>query len=392
MESQYNFDDMTARPFRRLSMATALAVWIVAPAAVAQIDPRTALLEKAGWDALAAGQARSAAESFGAALAADPRNARLHLGAGLAAYLERRDADARAELERALVLDPKLTDARAVLAQVQHRMGDVLTAISTLELAAAGAPDDPANRDARATLERWRREVELHDRMQQAVGSHFTVSFEGPSEEALAREALASLDRAYWRIGAVLGSFPSAAVPVVLYTTEQFRDVTRSPSWAAGAYDGTIRVPMRGALENGRELDRVLAHEFTHALVRTLVAPGAAATLGTPPAARGVPTWLNEGLASVLEADDVAWAEERVRDAPARVSLQALQSGFSRFDGAQAQLAYATSALAVRRMLDEAGGAAVVNLLRDLGEGVDFDSAFLHRMQRSFADFQAQGF
>jgi tetratricopeptide (TPR) repeat protein len=370
-------------------VATALALWFTLPVAVAQIDPRTALLEKAGWDALAAGQVGRAAESFRAALAADPRNARLHLGAGLAAYRERRDGDARMELERALELDPKLTDARAALAQVQHRLGDVLTAISTLERASADAPDDNANKAARATLERWRREVELHDRMQQAIGSHFTVSFEGPAEEALAREALASLDRAYWRIGAILGAFPTAAVPVVLYTTEQFRDITRSPSWAAGAYDGTIRVPMRGAFENRDELDRVLAHEFTHALVRTLAASGAAAALPTSPAAREVPTWLNEGLASALEADDLTWAEARAHDALAQLPLQALESGFSRLDGTQAQLAYATSALAVRRMLREAGGFAVANLIRDLGAGVDFNTAFAHRIQRPFEEFQA---
>src|SRR2546428_3171601 len=150
---------MTARRLRRLSVATVLTLWYAAPAAVAQIDPRTALLEKAGWDALTAGQAHNAAENFRTALAADPRNARLHLGAGLAAYLERRDADARMELERALALEPTLADARAVLAQVQHRMGDVLTAISTLELVIASrtdAPDDTANKEARATLERWR--------------------------------------------------------------------------------------------------------------------------------------------------------------------------------------------------------------------------------------------
>jgi tetratricopeptide (TPR) repeat protein len=367
---------MTSRHFRLLSLGVAIVLWLAAPRALAQIDPRTALLEKAGWDALTAGQAQTAAENFRAALAADPRNARLHLGAGIAAYLERRDSEARTELERALALDPRLTEARAVLGQVQHRMGDVRTAISTLDLFVA---DTPNNDVARATLERWRRELELHDRMQQAIGSHFTVSFEGPSEEALATEALASLDRAYWRIGAVLGAYPNIPVPVVLYTTEQFRDVTRSPSWAAAAYDGAIRVPMRGALDNRGELDRVLAHEFTHALVRTL-------------AARGVPTWLNEGLASALEADDLRWANDRVHDAPGRILLQALQSGFSRLDGAQAQLAYATSALAVRRMLDEASGAAVANLLRDLGDGVDFEVAFLHRMQRSFNDFQAHAF
>jgi tetratricopeptide (TPR) repeat protein len=340
----------------------------------AQIDPRAALVERNAWTALNAGQAHAAAEAFRDALTADPKNARLHLGAGMAASLERRDAEARDEFERALALDPKLIQARALLGQIQYRMGDRALAMRTYETLLAADPDD---RSARATLERWRREADLHDRMQQAVGSHFTVSFEGPAEAALAAEALEVLDRAYWRIGQLLGTYPSEPIAVVLYTSEQFRDITRSPAWAAGAYDGIIRVPMRGALDKREELDRVLSHEFTHALVRTL-------------AARGVPAWLNEGLATALETGNLGWAETSAAAQPP-VPLRALQSGFGRFTGGQAQLAYATSALAARRLLDEAGGFAVANLLRDLGDGVPFETAFLHRIQRSFADFQAVG-
>jgi tetratricopeptide (TPR) repeat protein len=346
---------------------------VLAGALSAQRDPRTALLERAAFEALNRGQARLAADTFREAISADPTNARLHLGAGMAAALERRDSDAKDELERALALDPKLTDARALLGQIQRRMGDLPAAIRTYETLLAEAPGDA---DAAATLERWRREVELHDRMQQAIGSHFTVSFEGPAEAALASAAIESLDRAYWRIGELLGSYPTDPMVVVLYTAEQFRDITRSPTWAAGAYDGTIRVPMRGALENQAELDRVLAHEFTHGLIRTL-------------APRGVPTWLNEGLASALESSDLTWAERHVANAGGPVPLNRLAAGFGRFGNAEAQRAYATSALAARRLLDEAGGFAIANLLRDLGRGEDFNAAFLHRIQRSFADFQA---
>lgn len=361
-----------SRAWTMLCLSTVLPFFL-STLASGQIDPRTALLERNAWDALNAGQAHTAAEAFRDALAADPKNARLRLGAGMAAALERRDADARDEFERALALDPKLSQARALLGQMQYRMGDPAGAIRTYETVVAEHPDD---RNARATLERWTREAGLHDRMQQAVGSHFTVSFEGPREEEVASRALESLDRAYWRIGQLIGSYPNDPIQVVLYTSEQFTDITRSPAWAAGAYDGTIRVPMRGALDNPTELDRVLAHEFTHALIRTL-------------ARRGVPTWLNEGIATALEGDDLDWAHASVAKAGAPVPLRALQTGFSRFSGAGAQLAYATSALAARRLLDEAGGVAVANLLRDLGEGVDFEIAFLRRIQRSFADFQS---
>jgi hypothetical protein len=69
--------------------------------------------------------------------------------------------------------------------------------------------------------------------------------------------------------------------------------------------------------------------------------------------------------------------------------LANLQRPFGRFSDKDAQLAYLTSAVAAGRLLDEAGGAAVANLLRDLGAGIAFEAAFLHRIQRPFADFAA---
>ena len=363
---------MAPRTPRAVSL---IVVFVLAGVAVAraQIDPKTALLERAARDALVAGQPHAAADEFRQAIASDPKNPRLYLGAGTAAYLERRDTDAKESLDHALALDPRMTRARALLGQVLHRSGDLLGSIRTYETLTTEAPDD---KEAVATLERWRREAELQERMQQAIGQHFTVSFEGPEEAALATKALDSLERAYWRIGDTLGTYPTAPIAVVLYTGEQFRDITRSPSWAAGAYDGTIRMPMRGAFDNEKELDRVLAHEFTHALIRSL-------------ASRGVPAWLNEGLATILESGDARWAEQQLSGAHVPLALATLQASFGRLSGDQAQLAYATSAMAVRRLVEEAGGFAIANLLRDLGDGVDFNAAFAHRIQRTFADFQA---
>jgi tetratricopeptide (TPR) repeat protein len=290
----------------------------------------------------------------------------------MAAFILRHDADAKAALERALVLSPTLTRARAQLAQVAKRQGDLQEAIRIYEMVAVEVPDDAGVRD---TLNRWKREADLHNRMRLTVGDFFTVSFEGQQDAEMAAQALASLNRAYWRICDLFGAFPPKSVPVVLYSGEQFRDITRSPQWAAAAFDGTIRVPMRGAGEKGEDLDRVLAHEFSHALIRSL-------------ATRNLPTWLNEGLASVLESDSLDWARDRVGKATRVPTLTALSGSFSKLGGGDAQVAYAVSALAARRLLDEAGGTAVANLLRDLGAGVDFEAAFLHRIQKSFAEFQ----
>ncbi len=340
---------------------------------LSQNSPRVAILEQDGWAAINDGKGPAATEAFREAIKLDPKNASLRLGAGTAEFLQRHDADAKALLEQALALNPRLTRARAQLAHVVKRQGDLQEAIRLYELVAVESPDDAAVRE---TLDRWKRERNLHNRMRLEVGDHFTVSFEGAEDAAMAAQAIESLNRAFWRISDVFGAFPTRSVPVVLYSGEQFRDVTRSPQWAAAAFDGTIRVPMRGAGENGEDLDRVLAHEFAHALIRSL-------------ATRGLPTWLNEGLASTLESDSLDWARTILEKAPRVPSLTTLAAPFGKMSGTDAQLAYAASAMAARRLLDDAGGGAVANLLRDLGDGVPFEDAFVHRIQRSLADFEA---
>ncbi|MBM3808436.1 MAG: hypothetical protein FJW22_09610, partial [Acidimicrobiia bacterium] len=336
----------------------------------AQNSPRVAILEQAGWAAIKAGQPQVAMESFSEAIKLDPKNALRRLGAGIAEFLARHDSEAKAHLEQALAPEPTQVRARAQLAQVVRRQADFQEAIRLYEIVSTEVPNDAGVRD---TPERWKRERDLHDRMRLEVGHFFTISFEGAEDAELAAQALESLNRADWRICDLFGAYPPKSVPVVLYTGEQFQDITRSLKWAA-AFDGINRIPMRGAGENGEELDRVLAHEFTHALIRSS-------------ATRGLPTWLNEGLASVLESDNMDWATRRLEKVEKLPSLEALSAPFGKLSGADATIAYAASIVAGRRLLDEAGPAAITNLLRDLGNGVDFESAFLHRMQRSFADF-----
>jgi tetratricopeptide (TPR) repeat protein len=355
----------------------AVLVLLLVPAAGsagAQLYTKTDLLERAGWEAIAARNAKAAAEAFGQAVATEPRRATLHLGLAAVALLEGRDEDAEPSLRRALELDPAVPLARSMLGQLLYRRGDLPGAIRTYDTLVAESPGDT---DARLTLERWQREFDLHTRMQTEVGSAFTVSFEGPAEAPLAEKVLESLDRASWRIGAALGTYPLTPVPVVLYTKEQFRDITRAPKWAAAGFDGTIRIPVREALEKQAELDRVLAHELTHAFIHAI-------------ASRGVPAWLHEGIAVALERDEMPVVVVESDGPPPQVHLEHLPDSFSKLSGDEAEAAYAVSGLAGLRLLEMYGGPAVTSLLRDLGEGVDFGAAFEHRMQQPFADFEKQ--
>ena len=353
-----------------------LVTLAAAPSAVAatgaQDTPRGAVAARDAFDALTAGRIREAARLFDEAIADTPKNADLRAGGALAAYLEGRYDDARRMLDAALALEADHVPSRLLLGRLLRRTGDALGAVQTYEALAADLPDQTELADV---LARWRREDDLHGRMNQSVGTHFSVAFEGPAEKALAERALASLERAYDRIGDVLLVYPIAPISVVLYTQEQFRDITRSPSWAGGAYDGTIRVPVRGALDRERELERVLAHEFVHALVASTTT-------------RPLPKWFEEGLAAALEDDDLLWAEAIARRVSGRVSLEALTGSFRDLSGEQAAVAYAVSALAVRRLLEVSGGVAIASVLSDVDEGVSFEASFAHRMQRTLKEFE----
>jgi hypothetical protein len=348
-----------------ISLAIAAAMCVGEQRSAAQ-------LAKAGWDALSAGRLGDAATAFDEALKLSPQQAPLLLGAGVTAHLQGRDDAARRYLIDALSAEPRLTAASVLLGTVLYEAGDIDGAIDIYQQALTRAPDQPR---LTRQLEAWRKESALHSGFDRKLGDHFTILFEGPSEAALAARAVEILERAYWRIGTALYTYPPDVITVVLYTREQFRDITQSPEWAGGAFDGRIRVPVQGALQDAAQFERVLTHEFTHALVQSL-------------APRGVPFWLHEGLAVYFEGSDLASKERQVGQAPVLIPLPRLERSFSGLSGTDASLAYAESAVAVRALLDQAGAAAVANLLDDLRRGVAFADAFEKHVLVSYAEFQ----
>jgi tetratricopeptide (TPR) repeat protein len=327
---------------------------------------------RAAWEALNSGRIQEAAAAFDEAVRSGPQQVMVLLGAGVTARLQGRNDDARRFLVDALKLEPSLTPASLLLGSVLYQTGDLDGAIDTYQRALAL---DPKNPQLARQLEAWRKEADLHSGFRQTLGDHFTVMFEGPAEAELADRAVTVLEASYWRIGTALSTYPTSVITVILYTRDQFRDITRSPAWAGGVFDGRIRVPVQGALQNSAEFERVLAHEFTHALIQSL-------------ATRGVPTWLHEGLADCFDGSDFRRKEAQVQQADARLPLARLENSFSDLSAKEASLAYAESAVAVHTLLDEAGSPALVSLLGDLGRGVPFESAFERNLQMSYAEFQ----
>ena len=221
-------------------------------------------LNEAGWKALQAGNSRRALALFNEALTLRPNDPVLLTGAGAALHAEGRPRDAMTRLKQAVSLAPDLTTASVILAQIAYDDGDAALAIKTIENALKHAPGDPV---LTSKLGEWKQETKAHSGFQEERYDRFRVMFEGHAEQATAAQAVAILNRAFWRIGEKLGSYPSSTILTILYTEQQFRDITRAPEWSGGQYDGRIRIPVAGAAQKPQLFEEVLVHELTHAIL-----------------------------------------------------------------------------------------------------------------------------
>jgi tetratricopeptide (TPR) repeat protein len=309
------------------------------------------------WEALDRGDAAKAASLFREALDRSPGNAALHFGAGFAAHqLGRRDA-ALSSLRKAVEIDPDFVSALSLLARVAYAAGDLDLAVRSLEKAIRVRPDANASRQ----LEAWRAESSLHRGFAERPGVHFNILFEGAFDRGVSERVAAVLEAGYWSIGKRLNTYPGEALTVLLYTNQQFKDVTRAPEWSVGRFDGRIRLAVGGALATPRALDRVLTHELVHAMIAHAAPTGA-------------PAWVHEGLASYFESSDHTWAARALRATRRVYPLDDLERGFGSLDGPSALVAYAESLVAAQ-LLVERTGPNLGLFLQMLGSGHTVDQA-----------------
>jgi tetratricopeptide (TPR) repeat protein len=356
----------------RLALAALVIVCSVVPVAA---QPAVSEALDKGFQAVQGGDAARADAIFRAGLSQHPHDPQLLFGAGMAAGLQGRDDEAISLLKQALQIEPRFFQAAAFLGDLLYRKGDLDQAIKMYERALPGAPPSAAVA-MRSRLSAWREEASLPQNHEAVKYDRFTISFDGPVQQKLADRAVGVLDASFWRIGKVLGSYPSAPINVILYSDRQFRDITGAPEWAGGGFDGQIRMPVRGAAQNLAEFDRVLTHELTHAMLKSI-------------ASRNLPAWLNEGLAMYFEGHDAALSERRLAAARLFVPLAALQTSFTRLNTAQAVVAYEESAFVTRALVDRIGPSGLGQVLQDLDAGQTMDQS-IERFGVTFAAWESE--
>lgn len=328
---------------------------------------------KTGSEQLHAGDYQKAKETFTEALRYYEGDAAGHLGLGITYYHLRDDSAAEQELSRAVALDPASFAAYQWLGELSYRRDDLEKAAVYWEKAVAV---NPSALNLRARLQRIQREHNTEKEFNRDVTSHFLTKYEGREKIEAGKIVLRILEDAYGDVGKALAFYPDQEIQVILYSSQQFREVTDAPGWSGGVYDGKIRIPIGGIEQETPGLRRLLFHEYTHAVIRAL--------------APRCPTWLNEGIAQYFEGREItSWQKEALRkiaQAGKLPSLANLEGSFVNLNGNQAQFAYLFSLSSVRYIVDTFGLYRIKGVLDELGKGVDTAQAIDSAISISYGD------
>jgi tetratricopeptide (TPR) repeat protein len=286
--------------------------------------------------------------------------------------------------KRALDFAPENLHLLLNSAYLHLRRSEYREALDELDLARQGSPDSPdvakltgwayygLNRLDDAVSE-WKRSLQLRpdaevqhalekaerDAQEEAgyrenETAHFELKFNGDATPALAREVLNTLEDHFTEIKNDLDYTPPEPIAVVLYTSEQFSDITRAPSWAGALNDGRIRVPVDGLSGMTDALSHVLKHELTHSFI-------------TQKTRGRCPVWLQEGAAQYEEGRRSAGAAKALLyeyDQHMDLSLRSYEGSWLNLTPDAAAEAYEWSLAAVETMVD-AGGLRQISAMLD---------------------------
>jgi tetratricopeptide (TPR) repeat protein len=308
-----------------------------------------------GTRQIEAGRYEAAAETLrkGRRYATD--DARFRFFRGLALFQSGRHQEAESELNEARAMEEN-PETLHLLGKVYYASGRLEQAI---EVWREALETGGWNAELAAMVDRTWEELRVEQTMKSEVGSNFVISYDGRAHPEMGVQVLEVLEAAYNEIGRDLDFYPQVQIPVLLYTQRDFSELTGSPDWSGGLYDGKIRIPVGGVSGMNAQLRAVLYHEYVHVVVRYL-------TSGR------CPVWLNEGLAEVAGRQHQDTPLDRLRRGLSRNTLipfERLESSFEGLPSDQAELAYQQSYSLVHYMLDQFHWYKMAELLRALGEG-----------------------
>ncbi len=288
-----------------------------------------------------------------------------------------RYADAAAVAEQAIRVTPTSATGFALLGYANLQMNKTKAAIRALKRSLELQPDEKIEE----LLQRAERESKTEAEFRQDDSTHFALRYEGSQAPAeLRRQILDTLERHYNQLVNDLGFSPRETISVSLYTDQQFFDVTRAAAWVGALNDGKLRLPINGVEVVDTTFSRVMKHELAHSFINQMT--------------RGrCPTWLNEGIAQLLEPRSAAPEGRRLAalyGAQRNIPLNQLEGSFLRFSADEATVAYAQSLIAAEYIRDTYGVSTLAQVMKRIGEGQSTESALRSTIHSGYAQFEQE--
>lgn len=307
-------------------------------------------------------------------LAFDTRDADLYLILGTALKAQSKFEAAKDAFTQSLAVDFGNAAAHKQMGEIHYLQNELEKAEAAWARARAFDPNDGALGKRLFAL---RKQLRLKETLNTDGNHHFSVTYDGEAMPGLEHAILEILESAYYDIGGRLQIYPKRRISVTLLTREDFADITGSPDWAGGLYEGQIKIPLAGS--DPDTLKTVLYHEYTHAVLFDQIGSRC-------------PWWLNEGLAQYLsgvggdnpEIDLLSPGEADRADIPVLSDLGEV-SGIDRDAVARS---YFTALSGVRYFIALFGEPAIQKIILLMAEGNSFETAFHGASGYSFERFE----
>ncbi len=285
--------------------------------------------------------------------------------------------EAASQAQHATRIAPDSADAFRLLGTALYAEERVPDAVQAWQRAVK-LRSDP---DLQQILAKAQREANVEENFREEESYHFSLRYDGQRTSLGVQHALLStLERQYQELMRDLDFAPRENIVVVLYTKTAFFDVTQAPGWSGGVNDGKLRIPVEGVREMSPELERVLKHELVHSFIRYMTGDG-------------VPGWLNEGLAQMLEprsAEMYGPALARIYQAHKQAPMRALDGSFARFSSAQAGIAYVQSLVMTDYLRSTIGMAGLQRMLQRIANGDSGETALRAVNHTNYAQFEEE--
>lgn len=283
-----------------------------------------------------------------------------YLSLGIAHFSKLDYNAAESAFEKVVALDGDNYMAYKQLGHIYYLKDDATGASRAWTKAIELNPKDQSLRKKVAALQK---QISVSESFESDSNHLFSVYYDGDALPDMKYRVMDILESAYYDVGARLKAYPKRQIAVTLLTRNDYFDITGSPQWTAGLYEGQIKIPVVNVDYNS--LQCVLTHEYVHAVIFDLMGPRC-------------PWWLNEGLAQYYSEHDTQRDRKRGLAVKYLKGDQPMLARLPECLGTHREAiagAYAMAYSAVVYFVDTYGDAMLCRVINLMASGKNFSDA-----------------